>query len=473
MNILLYYEGAFFGDGLLGQSSYGLIAYHLYEFTGKCLIGRPDVDFRLVMSEASAFVNADTHLLDRLNPVTLTDEDLFSVLGGGSSLETLFLRMFHSRLSAEEEGRYADLIRRKLGDWEPDVIILFPVHNEYVSRIYPKALVLNNENGMFARQPFPHSIRYEPLRYIRNFTNVYAERIGSFPVSGRETGEVAEFRTAVTGLIERFNPIRDRLAEVRSRFEKTVLLPVITGNEYEESDYGDEFAFFNGVVSAIPKDIGIIVTKHDNTRGKLNANVLPYLKEKFPNVVFADNLDSPLGEYLSPSLNYFGAVDAVLNCMTGTGLLATLWDTRIVAIDRCYSHWFSDCIGLDGLAEKLARPVRDRTSLIYWYLTHYAIFERRYTDGDWLFRFLSDKLERYRRNGLTFELFGKIEEFGDVSQYVFEATKSKLERQERERRSAAEARYREKHCAYGKIANRLEKWARKLREKAKVSCHRP
>ena len=81
MKILLYYEPSFFGDGILGTSSYKLIVDHLYGFTGRCLVERPDVEFRLVVSEAAAFANAGTHLLDRLNPVTLTDEDVFSIAG--------------------------------------------------------------------------------------------------------------------------------------------------------------------------------------------------------------------------------------------------------------------------------------------------------------------------------------------------------------------------------------------------------
>lgn len=461
MKILLYYEPSFFGDGILGTSSYKLIVDHLYGFTGRCLVGRPDVEFRLVVSEAAAFANAGTHLLDRLDPVTLTDEDVFSIAGDGSSLQSLYLRLFHSRLSAEEEGRYAALIRRKLGVWEPDVVITFPVHNDYLKRIYPRALVLNNENGMFSRFPFPRCLRYEPLGYIRNFTNAYAGEIGSFPVPEGEAGKVTEFRTAVTDLIARYNPFRERLADLRGRFDHLVLLPVIWGNEYEESDYGDEFAFFNGVLSSIPRTVGVIVTKHDNTRDKLNANVLPYLKEKFPNAVFPDEFDSGIGLYTSPSLNYFGAVDAVLNCMTGTGLQATLWNTRIIAIDRLYSHWFSDCTGLDGLSEKLARPVRDRTSLLYWYLTHYAVFERRYTDGDWLFRFFSDKLNSFRSKGMTFDLFGRIESFDDVADYVLESLN-------RAYKPLADARAEDELRSHAP----LKRLSRAFRKKIKKLCHR-
>ena len=427
MKILLYYEPSTFADGFSGTSSYRLIVDHLLNFSGKSLAGRLDVDFRLVLSEAAAFANAGTRLLDQLNPVMLTDEEVFDVAEAGSSFHALFLRMFHSRLSVEEEDRYAALIRRKLGSWEPDLIITFPVHNDYLKRIYPRALVLNNENGMFSRAPFPRCLRYEPCGYIRNFTNAYAGEIGSFPVPAAEAGKVAEFRAEVAGLVERFNPIREQIADLRSRFGQLVLLPIIWGNDYEESDYDDEFAFFNGIVASIPRDVGIIVTRHDNVQDQLNANVLPYLKAKFPNVIFHADSVSRIGCYFSPSLNYFGAVDAVLNCMTGTGLQALLWDTRVIAIDRSYSHWFSDGIGLDGLAGKLVRPVRDRTSLLYWYLTHYAVFERRYTDGDWLFRFLSDRIDRFRRDGITFGLFGQIEDIGDVAEYILARVRESLE----------------------------------------------
>ena len=428
MKILLYYEPSMFGDGFLGTSSYKMIVDHLLGFTAKCLIGRPEVEFRTVVSEAAAFRNAETHALDPLNPVVVTDDEVFAVADGGSTMQALFFKMFHQRLSAEEERRYVGLIRRKLGAWEPDVIVTFPVHNDYLKRIYPRALVLNNENGMLSRKPFPRCLRYETMGYVRSFTNAYAREIGAFPVPDRMAGRVEEFRRAVQAAVDRINVMqRNFMSEQRRRFRHLVLLPVIWGNEYEECEYDDDFSFFNGVLSSLPRDIGVVVTRHDNTGGKLNDNTLPYVREKFPNVIFPTDCESGIGEYSSQSLNYFGSVDAVLNCMTTTGLQATLWNTRVIALDRHYSHWFADSIGLGGLEDTLSRPVRDRTSLLYWYFTHYAVFTHRYEDGDWMYRFLSEKLEHFRAHGVTFDLFGRIEDFGEIADRVIRHVEDSVE----------------------------------------------
>ena len=428
MKILLYYEPSMFGDGFLGTSSYKMIVDHLLGFTAKCLIGRPEAEFRAVVSEAAAFRNAETHVLDPLNPVVVTDDEVFAVAGGGSTMQTLFFKMFHQRLSAEEARRYAGFIRRKLGAWEPDVIVTFPVHNDYLKRIYPRALVLNNENGMLSRKPFPRCLRYEPMGYVRSFTNAYAREIGAFPVPDRMAGRVEEFRRAVQASVDRINVMqRNFMSEQKRRFRHLVLLPVIWGNEYEECEYDDDFSFFNGVLSSLPRDVGVVVTRHDNTGGKLNDNTLPYLREKFPNVIFPTDCESGIGKYSSQSLNYFGSVDAVLNCMTTTGLQATLWNTRVIALDRHYSHWFADSIGLGGLEDSMSAPVRDRTSLLYWYFTHYAVFPHRYEDGDWMYRFLSEKLEHFRAHGVTFDLFGQIEDFGEIADRVIRHVEDSVE----------------------------------------------
>ena len=118
--------------------------------------------------------------------------------------------------------------------------------------------------------------------------------------------------------------------------------------------------------------------------------------------------------------------DAIINMHTMTGTQALLWDLKIISLDKRYSKWFCDKQGLDNLEEFLAQPTPDKDGLIYWYLTHFTVFEKNFNEPGFYYHFFKTKLEKFRKQGITFELYEQINDFDALATYILNYVKSYL-----------------------------------------------
>ena len=107
-----------------------------------------------------------------------------------------------------------------------------------------------------------------------------------------------------------------------------------------------------------------------------------------------------------------------------TGTLAMLWDLKIISLDRRYSKWFCDKQGLDNLKEFLATPKKDNSNIIYWYITHFCVFEHSMQKPNWYYNYFKNKFEHYQKSGISFDLFEQIEDFDDITNYVINFIKN-------------------------------------------------
>ena len=421
MKILLYYEATTFAESMNETGSLNLIRDHLYNWCGKSLLTNSQCDIKFIVSEATYYKNKEKNIIDEKNMIVITDDDIIETFNHGQTFKETYLKIFHNELTQEEVNNYNNLIRKKLGTWVPDLIVTFPIQNDYLKKLYPNALVLNNENGIFSRPPFMRTLRYEPFNYTKNFTNIYKQEIQNYKITKRQEQKVRNFKNSLIEIIEKNNPYKSLLENLRKKYKYLILLPIITDNGYRESDSNDEFVYLNNFLRNIPKEIGVIITRHDEINSILNKKVMAYLKVKYPNII-----DVNFSEYItfgSSSMNFFHNVDAIVNCMTGTGLLSILWNTKVIAYDKNYSHWFSDYVGIDNIIEKLEAPKKNKNALLYWYFTHYAVFQKNFDKPDWYYNYFKTKLEKYRKEGITFDFYEQIEDFDEMAKYVLECVK--------------------------------------------------
>lgn len=432
MKILLYAEPTIFAEATMNIPSLQLTRDYLWNMCGKSLSMNENVELKFVISEETYYQNIITPVkgfLDDKNYIILRGEELISIFEEGTSLLKIRQKIFLNRLSKEEEEKYKEYLYNKIMPFNPDVIILFPTHNKYINKLFPNAMVVNNENGMFSsRKPFMRTLRYEPFEYINNFTNVFANEINRFPITQDMSDKVDKFRKEIIDIIDSNNPYKNKLIELKKQYKYLVLLPIITDNIYKESFQDDEYTYVLNVLKRLPKDIGVIVTKHDFTNGMINERVIKFLQQKYANLISFDC--HKFVSFGAPSLHFYKYVDAVINCMTGTGLLGTLWDTRIIANDKLYSHWFSDFVGLDNIENKLSSPIKNKNNMLYWYLTHFIVFEKHFNEPNWYYNYFKNKLEKFRKDGITFELFEQIEDFDDISQYIINYVKNQYQQKQ-------------------------------------------
>lgn len=424
IKVLFYAEPALLYDVFMPSSQ--AMRDHLSRFCGEALGRSGRFELKAVVSEiAKAQLEAEGGL-GSIELLALPYAELQAVFPHAKSLDALRFSFFRGELEASGERRLSAWMARTLGGWIPDIVLAFPTQTSVLRRVFPAALCLTMENGIFSRMPFMRSLRFEPVDFMNGFLDRYRERIWNYPIGDRERETVTGFRRRLAAELENACPYRQELTAARARFSHLVLAPVPPANPYGEAEWDDQFLWLSGVLSRLPSDIGVIATFHDNLQSQLNSRVLSFLQARHPNLL---HFSKP--GRVQTSACFFPYVDAVLNCETMTGTQAMLVCPHIVSLDRTYSRWMADCFGLEGLADALSRPAPDRTALVYWYLTHFTVYERRFGDAQWYGDFLAGLLERYRRNGVTFEMMEQLEDFATVAGWILEGFSDSEERRRR------------------------------------------
>lgn len=401
---------------------------HLCNFCGKALLASGKFELKAVVPEIAGWQAAEAGGIGGIELRPMPLEDLRDVFPGCKSLDAMQRAFFRDELDERQRTRLADWFGRWLGDWQPDIVIAFPTQTAPLRKVFPAALCLTMENGIFSRYPWPRMLRFEPVDFMNGFLNRYRAEIWNYPITEENRAAVARFRSQLTELLRGVCPHRDELEELRTRFAHLVLCPVPAGNFYGEAAFDDQFVWLSGLMGRIPRDVGVIVTFHDNVSAQLNARTIRFFKSKYENLLTFETRGLSLG-----SAVFYPFVDAILNCETMTGAQGMLVCPRIVSLDKSYSTWMADATGVDSLADVLARPAADRVPLIYWYLTHFTVGENRFNDSAWYLGYFQGLLERYREKGVTFDLFAANEDVESVANCILETFNRNLEGFERQR----------------------------------------
>ena len=418
VKILFYADPARIYDMFL--PSVTVLRDHLFNFCGKALQASGQVEMKAVVSEIAGWQATDG--IDGIELLPMRIEELRDLFPDCKSLDAMQRAFFCDGLDGRQLARLEGWLKNRLGDWQPDIVIAFPTQTAPLRKIFPAALCLTMENGIFSRHPGPRMLRFEPVDFMNGFLNRYRAEIWNYPITEENRVAVERFRRQLTEALSRVCPYKKELEQLRTQFAHLVLCPVPAGNFYGEAAFDDQFVWLADLMGRIPKEIGVIVTFHDNVSAQLNAKTIRFFQSRYKNLLVFD----PKG-LLAGSAVFFPFVDAILNCETMTGAQGMLVCPRIVSLDKTYSGWMADATGADSLADVLARPVADRVPLVYWYLTHFTVGENRFDDPTWYLGYFQGLLERYRANGITFDLFVENESFETVAGVVMNAIRRNTE----------------------------------------------
>ena len=420
MKILFYADPARIYDMFL--PSVTVLRDHLFNFCGKALLASGKVELKAVVPEIAGWQAAETDGVGGIDLLPMRLGELRDIFPDCKSLDAMQQAFFRDELDELQRTRLSDWFRRRLGDWQPDIVIAFPTQTAPLRKLFPAALCLTMENGIFSRFPGPRMLRFEPVDFLNGFLNRYRAGIWNWPITDEKRAAVERFRSRLTEALIGICPYKDELEQLRTRFAHLVLCPVPAGNFYGEAAFDDQFVWLSDLMGRIPKDIGVIVTFHDNVTSQLNAQTIRFFQSRYENLLTFE----PKG-LVPGSVAFFPFVDAILNCETMTGAQGMLVCPRIVSLDKTYSGWMADAAGVDALADVLARPAADRAPLIYWYMTHFAVGEHRFDDPEWYFGYFQGLLERYRAKGIAFDLFAESESFETVAELVLNAIRRNTE----------------------------------------------
>ncbi len=390
-----------------------VLANHLMDFVGSALLASGRVEMKAVVSEIAAWQARDDPRFAGIELIPFSYDELGEVFAESKSLEAMMLRNFGRGFTDVELRRFRRVLSSRLGDWEPDVVICYPTNASPFRTLYPEALCLTGENGLFSRGPFPRSLRYDAIDFMNGFPNRFGGEIRRFAVSAEEREDIVRLREGLNAILAGANPQAKTLAAFREAHRQTVLVPVPASNIYGEAAFDDQFLWLRDVLKHLPREIGVVATFHDNVGAQLSERTVAFLQDRHPNLLAMGG-----SGWVYQSLWCFPYVDAVLNCESMTGLLGQLMGTRLVALDRTYSAWAADGVGLGSLSDVLSAPPSDRAPSLAWLLTHYTVLERRFNDADWYFDFFERKLRHYRSSGIDFGLYERVERLDEVVDYL-------------------------------------------------------
>ncbi len=395
-----------------------------YDHYYKWLIANiPSADIKLFVCKKFFDANEKSHLLDVLNPVLFSEQDMEYIFGSKNidCFSDKYIKLFNNNLSKTELKKLKETIDLKLNNWIPDIVMTQGLETSYDlwKDVFPKSLILNQENAIFSRPPFNRTLAYDPFRASPdNFLVRFADYIKKFKISKYENKLVNKFKKSLTDIIDKNSPLDDVMAVYKAKFNKLLLLPLI-GDRYiklfNDCICDNEFDLVENVLKKTPQNIGVFVTQHDSG-GSLTPENIKYFQSQYSNFIFLQQTD--VRGYANNSLNYFKYIDGVLNITSKTGFMAMLWDKPVISLAKQYNKWYEDGFGIESVVDVLNTPYKDKNNALYWYFTHYVVFQEDFGKDDFLYKLLNDWLNKFRRGNIGFDFYSQINDFDKIYDYV-------------------------------------------------------
>ncbi len=384
------------------------------------LLPADQIDLKIICSDSVIQDDeASKGLLKQYNPIVLTQQD-FDYIFSDSHLSVIQKMSIFAlnKLNPFQQKRLDEFLSKNLKDWEPDIILSWAWQSSKpFAHLYPHALCLNQDNALFSRPPYKRSLCYDVFHNFCIFPNYFIKNVHKFKISKYQNLKVEEFKFMLREMIEKTSPVSERIKKEKARFRKTLLLPLVNEsfNTYLQEKYTSNYDFLEYVFQNIPSDIGIFVTEPDQGEF-LKGKTLEHFQQ-YPNFIFLSETNVKNG-FSANSLHYLYHVDGILGTPSKTALNGLIYDKPVISLDRNFHDWMVDSKDITKVDKILSKKYKNKNNLLYWYLTHYAVFEKNYYTKGWLFDYLNNKLNIFRKQGITFDLYNKINDFNDISMYI-------------------------------------------------------
>lgn len=289
----------------------------------------------------------------------------------------------------------ADEVARCSARFQPDVVIVFGIQADFLAKVWPKALLLHVETGAYSRNPYPFSMYFDHLgMYRHSIVGRAGDRLRAGDTTAEERRFVSAFRSNFATALSAINPFRQH--DLRARFRRLCLLPLQVSNDYsfdEHAPYRTQFEFLHDVLSATPRDVGVVVTEYLETdhvikTGGAGEN-LSYLRHSFPNMVFREEFRS----FCGPSQYLVPRVDGVWTVSSNVGYQGMLYGRVLGTPATTHLAGVADATSYEDFLDCLDRPSGGSPdAFLAWHLQRYLVPDRLLNDGPWLYNYLERRL---------------------------------------------------------------------------------
>jgi|GEM_PF-585303 len=323
----------------------------------------------------------------------------------------------------EHLDSYKNLLRQKLDHFIPDIVITFsPV--PFLKNMFPRALILHHEYSLFSRSPYPQSWFLDPIGMHSNlFLNTFQSQIKNLNVTNEQKKLLGELKTTCQHVMTINNPLKDFFYRKKEQFEFLVLVPLQFSRYYLFDDltpFKSQYEYCVYLLDRIPKNIGVVVNMHPEYP-VLSKEAVQFLQVKYPHFIFDALFNSihASGQFILPF------VDAVITVSSSLGLQTLLFDKKLITLGKSCFEFAADATSLDVIDQTLHNTDTDKSSLLYFILTRYAMTKHYLHHPQWLSRFLERSLTRYRDAGVDFSFYDAI----DSDETLFDALQEEIQKQ--------------------------------------------
>jgi hypothetical protein len=299
---------------------------------------------------------------------------------------------YHKSYNNEQLLKYKTLLKNKLDNFIPNIIITFtPI--PFLESLYPKSLILHHEYSILSRKPFPQTWFLDPVGVVSDsFLNKYIDTINKNILTKKQDQFLKKYKDNAKQALLENNPFKEFLSKKRDYFEYLILLPLQFSGYYlfdEQAQFKSQYEYCVYVLDNTPINIGVVVNMHP-AHPSLNDDAIKFLSKQYAHFIYSEifsNIDNS-AQYILPF------IDAVVTVSSSTALVSTLLDKKIITLGETCFNYVSDAKSLDNIASTLSKPSNNKDNFIYFILTKYAISEKYLYDSKWLNNFLNNSIKR-------------------------------------------------------------------------------
>ncbi len=334
------------------------------------------------------------HGLPRDKVVVLHQEELRAPFG--CSNMQILQELQHGGWPEAAVRAHGERVRERLGGFTPDAIVTW-TPADHLRAVFPEALILHTENGIFSREPYPAFQFFDPQGlYGRSLLATHADALRARVPSKEERAWLAAFRARVREHHASDSPFHSLVADLRGRYRRVALLPLQFAGEagFElNAPFRNQGEFLWHVLERLPDDVALLVTEHPIAHwvgDVIDEETREYLAAAAPQARFI-----PLTAALHGGQVLLHHCDAVISVSSSLGLQALAFDRLLVSPGtshlRAWAHSDDPARAGDEV------PASEFDGVLAWLLQHYSVRDARcHGDAEWLDGWLRRFVQRWR-----------------------------------------------------------------------------
>jgi hypothetical protein len=313
------------------------------------------------------------------------------------------------------------LIEKKLNGFVPDVIIPISTFVNHLKYLFPKALILFNESGIFARPPYPHCLYFDCCSTMsESFLIRHSKKILSYPTSQESENFLFKIREFFGESFISLNPFKEIIKNYRKKFDHLVLvsLQVFESPMFLTQggrEFKDQIEYLEYILEKIDSKIGVIVTEHSLDRIMIYKPILSYFSQKYENFIYLPQARN----YSNLSQFLINLTDGVVTLSSTVGLQALLCKKPLfVPSKTSYLAAFSDEQDLSKIGDFLkSNSYAPKDGALYYLLTRYYVLGNYFRDGEWFYNFLKKSYHKFC-SGVDFSFYDRIDSDENLLKFI-------------------------------------------------------